>query len=182
MATGATFLSDKNTVILSGYSRTLQPFIFLIYDINNFNFELANKRKLLLNLPFHQIEGIVNVGNADFFITNEQFNNGFINVVQKIHKINLSAFLSPYFNSLLLNNEQLKPKKIKVFPNPANDFLNIELDDFYLNKTVYIYNTAAILVAQFNLAQYNKPLNITYLATGLYVLKIENQYIWFYKK
>ncbi|HSN47209.1 MAG TPA: hypothetical protein VLR29_00470 [Flavobacterium sp.] len=38
LITGATFLPSKNGIVLSGYSKKLQPFLYLLYDYKNYNF------------------------------------------------------------------------------------------------------------------------------------------------
>jgi hypothetical protein len=44
-------------LVLSGYSKSLSPFVYLFYDYDRLSFFSGNKRKIKIALPFHQIEG-----------------------------------------------------------------------------------------------------------------------------
>ena len=94
LITGATFSPSKKAIVLSGYSRMLHPFLYLLYDYKNFNFSAANKRKIKVSMPFHQIEGITTEDGQLFYFTNESLiRKPFINVSQKINTVNLSSYL-----------------------------------------------------------------------------------------
>lgn len=95
LITGATYAEGKQLVVLSGYSSFLQPFILLLYDFTENNFLNGNKRKINLDLPFHQVEGIATQDGINYFATNERFVN-FITVQSKLHKLNLSDYLLNY--------------------------------------------------------------------------------------
>ena len=94
LITGATYLENKRLIAFCGYSNTLQPFIYLLYDFNGTNFFSMNKRKININLPFHQVEGIATTNGLKYFISNEKFATLSIN--QKLHIIDLSTFLNSY--------------------------------------------------------------------------------------
>lgn len=96
LITGATFLPSKNGIVLSGYSRMLQPFLYLLYDYKNYDFSTANKRKIKVSMPFHQIEGITTEDGKLFYFTNEaMIKKPFLNVSQKINTVDLSSYLKP---------------------------------------------------------------------------------------
>lgn len=95
LITGAT-ITPKNEIVLCGYSKKLQPFVYLLYPYKNHDFSTANKRKIKLALPFHQIEGIATFDGKRFYLTNESFiRKPFLNVPQQIHLVDLSSFLRP---------------------------------------------------------------------------------------
>ena len=71
LITGAVMLESKRLMILSGYSSTLQPFLYLLYDYPGYRFFEGNKRKINLNLPFHQVEAITTQDGINYHITNE---------------------------------------------------------------------------------------------------------------
>ena len=123
LITGATTSEKNGIVILSGYSSLLSPFIFLLYDFKNLNFSLGNKRKIKLKLPFHQIEGITFIDSLHCFLSNEKFSSS----KQKLHTINLSPFLSSYYNPTVgvSINEDKPNQELNLFPNPAKDVLTI---------------------------------------------------------
>lgn len=90
LITGANYLAPKNLISLCGYSKKLKPFLFLISDWKNTNFENANKRKIKLSLPFHQIEAISTTNGTEYFITNERFSTKVIGTVeQQLHSFTL---------------------------------------------------------------------------------------------
>ncbi|WP_269225823.1 T9SS C-terminal target domain-containing protein [Flavobacterium eburneipallidum] len=94
LITGATLLASENGIVLCGYTKLLQPFLYLIYDLKNYNFSTANQRRIKLSLPFHQIEGITTLDEKLFYLTNESFvRKPFINKSQQLHAVDLSLFL-----------------------------------------------------------------------------------------
>jgi hypothetical protein len=99
LITGATHLEDKNLVVLTGYSKTLKPFFYLLYDFKGHDFFSGNKRKVKIKLPFHQIESITTTNGLDFYITNEFFSAWPVTVKQKLHKFDLAAYLSNYLEA-----------------------------------------------------------------------------------
>jgi hypothetical protein len=71
LVTGATLLENKKLVVLCGYNSLLQPFTLLLYDYEANDFFSGNKRKINLNLAFHQVEGIATNNGLKYFISNE---------------------------------------------------------------------------------------------------------------
>nr|WP_315218628.1 T9SS C-terminal target domain-containing protein [uncultured Flavobacterium sp.] len=94
LVTAASFLNSLKSIVLCGYTRNGQPFLFLLYDYQNYNFSNGNKRKIELSLPFHQIEGITTEDGKLFYLTNESFiRKPIINNPQQLHSVDLSSFL-----------------------------------------------------------------------------------------
>lgn len=99
LITGATYLPQKNLIALCGYSKTLSPFFYLLYDFKDSNFFSGNKRKIKIKLPFHQIEGIATQNGLVYYLTNEGFiRKPLINSPQKLNVLDLSKFLSHYLD------------------------------------------------------------------------------------
>ncbi|WP_367768363.1 T9SS C-terminal target domain-containing protein [Flavobacterium sp. WC2421] len=97
LVTGATYLPSQNSIALCGYSKTLHPFIYLLYNYTKTSFFNGNKRKIKLQLPFHQVEGIATADGLHYYLTNENFTRKpFVNSPQKLHQFDLSAYLSLY--------------------------------------------------------------------------------------
>lgn len=95
LVTGAT-LTPKNKIVLCGYTKTLGNFLYLISDLKDFNFSVANKRKIKLALPLHQIEGIATFDGKLFYLTNESFvKKPIANNPQQMHSVNLGSYLKP---------------------------------------------------------------------------------------
>lgn len=90
LITGATFVEEKNLIALCGHNKKLKPFVYLVTDLKDFNFEKANQRKIKLKLPFHQIEAISTTNGIDFYLTNERFSRKIIGTTeQQIHFFSL---------------------------------------------------------------------------------------------
>lgn len=100
LITGATLLASENGIVLCGYSRILQPFLYLIYDYKNNDFSAGNKRKIKLSMPFHQIEGIESLDGKLFYLTNESLiRKPILKIPQQIHTVDLSSYLKPQFKN-----------------------------------------------------------------------------------
>ncbi len=93
LITGAT-MTPKNEIVLCGYIKNFQTFLYLVYDLKNFDFAVANQRRINFSLTYHQIEGITTLNGKQFFITNESFiKKPIINNPQQIHTFDLSTYL-----------------------------------------------------------------------------------------
>jgi hypothetical protein len=94
LITGATLLASGKGIVLCGYSRMLQPFLYLLYGYKNNDFSAGNKRKIKLSLPFHQIEGIESSNGKLFYLTNESLiKKPIIKIPPQMHTVDLSSFL-----------------------------------------------------------------------------------------
>ena len=93
LITGATYNETKKQVVICGYTRFVKPFLYLLYDYPKHNFLEGNHRKIKLQLPFHQIEGIATDGTF-YYLSNEKFNfKSLIPIAPALWKIDLSEFL-----------------------------------------------------------------------------------------
>lgn len=89
MITGATL--SENKIVLCGYSKKGKPFLYVITDFENYNFEKAKKQKIKLKLPFHQVEGIATFDGFQYYITNEKLVvKPILNTKQQLHLIDLN--------------------------------------------------------------------------------------------
>lgn len=174
LITGATLKEDSRLIALSGYSTTLQPFVFLIYDFYALNFSNANKRKIEVKLPYHQIEGISTNNGLEYNLSNESFiESPSINNPQKLHQLSLKSYLTNYFNSLSSGNFDNTNHKNFLFPNPSNGKIQIS-DLESANKAYQILDLNGKQIKSGNF--YNSVINITDLEKGIYLLKIINNH------
>ncbi|WP_396179103.1 T9SS C-terminal target domain-containing protein [Flavobacterium sp.] len=105
LITGGVILEDQKIIALSGYSKMLKPFVYLLYDYNGNDFFSGNKRKIKLALPFHQVEGIATKDGLHYYLTNEAFQRKpLISVPQKLHSIDLSDYLKSYLLKTVRNH------------------------------------------------------------------------------
>lgn len=136
LITGATHFEDKKLIVLTGYTQLLQPFIYLLYDYNQTDFFSGNKRKLNLNMMFHQVEGIASMDGLNYYISNERFFNSQLNVLieQQLHHLDLTNYLSRYLSrdsitQLSVSNNFIDYIEIQLFPNPTTGSLTIDIPE-----------------------------------------------------
>lgn len=72
--------------------------------------------------------------------------------------------------SLIVGEEE--KHRISIYPNPANDFINVE-SEFKIN-TIQIYSTLGTLVKSYEKLSKNKTLDISSLPKGMYMLKVNS--------
>jgi len=100
LITGAVWLEPQRLIALCGYNKILEPFVFLLYDFQGTDFFGGNKRKLSLDLPYHQVEAITTADGLKYFITNENFTQpDFVTVPQALNILDLQQFLGPYLSA-----------------------------------------------------------------------------------
>jgi hypothetical protein len=94
LVSGAAAIESKGLVVLCGYDKLLQPFLLLLYDFKAPDFFSGNIRKIQMNLPFHQVEGIAATEELTFYLSNESYTlPSQTTFPQKLHRLDLSPFL-----------------------------------------------------------------------------------------
>jgi hypothetical protein len=173
LITGANYQEDKRLITLIGYSSLLQPFLYLLYDFQGTNFESGNKRKVGLNLPFHQTEGITSENGIDYYLSNEHFSNALVTIPQKLHTLNLSNLLQPYIDTLTNHIETLNESyNLTLTPNPTNQSFSIHSENLTF-KTFVISTNFGKIVQQTSINEANEAtLNIESLLPGSYFLSV----------
>lgn len=121
LVTSACYIPENQQIVLCGYSTIMQPFVVLLYDYHGTDFFSGNKRKISLNLSFHQVEAIAHRGAYHFYLTNEYISQFGVSLAAKFHKLDLSAYLMPIDpDGLSENKESLS---FEMYPNPTKDLL-----------------------------------------------------------
>jgi len=120
MITGAHRLPGENHIALVGYNSMLQPFVVLLYDFQGTQFLGANKRKISLGMPFHQMEAICSADGLHYYLTNEKVVQGFT-VPAQWHQWDATSFLVE--DSSVVNMGQTAWSDLQVYPNPVNEIL-----------------------------------------------------------
>jgi hypothetical protein len=93
LITGAT-VTPKNEIVLCGYTKMFHTFLHLISDLTDYDFSVANQRRIKFSLTYHQIEGIATFDGKLFYLTNELFiKKPIANNPQQIHSFDLSSYL-----------------------------------------------------------------------------------------
>ncbi len=182
LITGATYLQSKQLVVLCGYSNTLQPFTFLLYDFNGYNFFGGNKRKIAISLSLHQIEGVTTHDGLIYYYSNELFSRfKIITNEQKLHIVDLSLYLSNYINgsSATINeNETENTGQIMIYPNPGKEVISVKLNNTNTTKNYFISDITGKIVLSGQLQNDSSNINVKKLKKGSYILKIGNNSVF----
>lgn len=175
LITGATYLENDRLVVLTGYSFTLQPFLYLLYDFENDEFFGGNKRKINLQLPFHQVEGIATNNGLTYSISNEFFSQAGITTQAKLHEVDLSPFLEDYLESLSVAavNSTFQ-NHIRIYPNPTSGQLNIHFEK-QGNFNIQIYDMSMRKQAEYSISDKENILNLNNFQQGIYIYHIYDE-------
>ncbi len=170
LITGATYLESKNLLVFCGYNSQLMPFLYLLYDFKVENFFGGNKRKLTLDLPLHQTEGIASSDGLNYFLSNEAYQN----ISQKIHKFNLSNYLGNYLSTLSIDQIDSSEKETALYPNPVGDRLKIKLPRNYQIRKFVLYDLVGKILMEGTLKQSENEIYVGTLNNGIYILVIQD--------
>lgn len=184
LVTGATYLEDKRLVVLCGYSSFVTPFFYLLYDFKEHDFFSGNKRKVgMSGMGFHQTESIATANGLSYFVSNEHLSQQpFVDVIQKLHRFDLSSFLANYLENLSLSTSQNEVRSlIRIYPNPTRDIVYIEADNSLkgLRYTFYDLNGREALSGVITSSE--NRVDTSKLAAGIYTIKLEKYPSYSYK-
>ncbi len=172
LITGATYLEDKGLITLCGYTAVLQPFLFLLYDFTGTEFTSGNKRRMGLNLSFHQVEGIATNNGLKYYVSNEHFSQSIIDIPQKLHTIDLSAQLGNYLLDPQNAIEVIAGEPCIIYPNPTQD------EVYFISSTpprrYQWINAQGKIVDQGNIMPQETAIGTEKLQPGTYLLKLQN--------
>lgn len=160
LITGGTYNSGSNKVLLTGYSG-IRAFLIELSGFSDGIFSNGTIEKNTLNIPLSesfQTEAIAYSDASQHFISAEK------------NALGDAALYSLITETLSVEDYDLIANK--VFPNPAKDFLHVD-DRFYSGK-IEIYSILGEKVFEHDIID-NKPLNISDLAPGVYILRLSNE-------
>jgi len=171
LITGAVYDKNKRIIVLTGYSRKLKPFLYLLYDFTGTGFFGGNKRKIELMMPYHQVEAITTTKGTRFFITNEAFSyEPLIRKQQKIHLVDLRSFLGNYLGLPVPSPDDLN--NFIISPIPANDYIMIQSLAELIPADYFLINLSGQIVKSGELESDTSVVNLSGLSPGLYFLRI----------
>jgi serine protease AprX len=79
-------------------------------------------------------------------------------------------------SAILTDVEEIKldenSNKLKVYPNPVIDILNLDIPSSFGNVSVKIYNTTGQLYSTSNLSSDNNQIDLSPLKPGLYFVTV----------
>ncbi len=97
LITGSVYLESERILVLCGYTNLLFPFLHLCYDFEDQAFFEGKNRRVNLEIPFHQIEGITTLDGLNYFVSNELLSKQpFVHTPQQLHYFNLEDLLRSY--------------------------------------------------------------------------------------
>ncbi|MFM7079311.1 MAG: T9SS type A sorting domain-containing protein, partial [Bacteroidota bacterium] len=180
LVTDATLVDSLNVVVLIGYSSVLQPFLYLMYDYPDYDFLAGNRRKLSLNLSFHQVEGIGTSNGLIYHCTNERFTQSVITTEQKMHRLDLTAFLGPFVTTSVAPLDSLNAETLQVYPNPSNGVFQIRASDRRTISNSYqirvIDFTGAVVFSDHSINSDGAfQLDLSSLSNGIYLLQLTSE-------
>ena len=178
LITGAMLMEDKRLLILCGYNSTLQPFLYLLYDYTGTDFFGGNKRRININLPFHQVEAITTQDGINYHITNEYISRSGITIPQQLHQLNLNAYLSRYLSTTNIY-DYTSEKNFSMYPVPAKTFIQMEVNTKRAQIPYRIIDCRGVVVQQGIWSRTGNRLNIDLLPAGSYwmIVAAEKTYI-----
>lgn len=172
LITGATYLEGKRLIVLSGYSPLLQPFLYLLYDFNEDRFFEGNKRKIALNLPFHQVEGVCTTNGTLYYATNERFNQSVLTIPQKLHRLDLSMFLESYlYPTSIIGDVFSKDGTFNLHYKAG--YLHIGISDHFLGRNFQVFDLQGRVIKRGIFQEETVLLDLGRVASGVYVMVVE---------
>jgi hypothetical protein len=174
LVTGATLIDKYKIIVLTAYTNLLQPYLILLYDYKNSDFFNGNKRQLLLNLPFHQVEGICSETEFKYYISNEKRSQSGITIANKLHDIDLKEYLEDYVQNQLSITNSPYQKQLLLFPNPANDRINISFPSQMMNFRYGVYDIFGKEIFSNIIRKENISIDLKNYPEGIYMIFISD--------
>ena len=181
-------LSNNHTTILLSSSLGINNTVNLAWNAyegmlyNNFeiwrSFDGVNYSKLgqVSNNSFQYID--VNPPSIGYYQIRIASNNCSLNRSNGYIISNIVDKDGKGLTSSLLNLEE---ESIKIYPNPAENILKIEVDNFETSKTIVIKNMIGMEVANHTLLKKDIEIDISQLNKGMYFIEIDSKKMSFIK-
>lgn len=171
LVTGATWQQDARILALCGYTATLSPFIYIMYDFQGDDFFGGNKRRLSFQGNFLQTEGIATEDGLHYYVSNEHFSRGgIINSPARVFTVDLSPYLQNY-----LSNEALKDSfgnGLIIAPVPGSYKVVLKSPDRFIGSTYVIVDELGKTVSNGFVDGPQTEIDISALAVGTYTVRV----------
>lgn len=143
MITGGDFNATDSVLILCGYNGLLQPFIWMFWDFEG-EFWNGNKRRVNLNLPFHQTEGIAHYKDDLYYLSNEAFTT-LGNVPSYLFSFRTKNWIDETNNFIQSSSSETGEEgniseEFKIYPNPSKDFVKLSWDNHINISAIELYS------------------------------------------
>jgi hypothetical protein len=176
LITGATYVPERGIVALVGYTPFFTGFMWLFWDFQEGNIFSGNKRRIELNLPFHQIEAIDWDNEEEvFWITNERFSN-IATTEAKLHKISIDTWIPKVMTGS--TGSMNTQNRIMIYPNPASDSIYLyftqPISSKHCDCEIVDAQGRSVAYHEIDPQQSKVDLAISTLPKGPYLLIIKN--------
>jgi hypothetical protein len=181
---------DTGDVLLYDFSleigdSILIPSTFLYLKVNTIDSILVNgnfRKYLVLNAEFHPwvnsywIEGIGSLNGLFWPRFDQEFSICNLECMTQdsvqLYVWDGVTYCPYYVNSIRKNNTE---SKVLVYPNPIQNYLNVNLSDFEVRNAKYaIFDyVGKVIIPQREFLNANPQLDLTFLLDGIYIIQIE---------
>ncbi len=167
LVTDCSYRPADRSLTLVGYSSSFQPFAYLLYGFSDGDFFGGSKRKVALQLPFHQVEGVATRDGRRYYVSNERFSRSIIDVPQGLSVFDLGGLMAagPVVGTRGLAPPSA-PRGPAFFPNPAGE--RVAFDGALLPAVVTLRDSAGRVVLARRLVPERPVLDLETLPGGAY--------------
>ena len=126
--------------------------------------------------------------NVQDTLLTDKYNNLNGDIIPNCDSINYSLFPKNNFSNPLgiwrlkcLNHTfptsipEIEKPKVTLYPNPAEDFVSIQLPENHTHAQLSIYNLTGQVISQKQITQPNQQIPITDLGNGMYIFVIQTK-------
>lgn len=174
LITDATIDTTTGRILLLGYknngSNFYTSFVYLLFDYNQTNFFSGNKRRIEIGnmLNVSQTEGITFESPTSGFISAEKITSSLLTIPPKLFHFDFTI----YFENPTISLSDFSDFDVTVYPNPANEFLEINFQDNANFQGIRIKdNLNRQLMDKISIYGIEK-INISFLAKGVYFIEL----------
>ncbi len=171
LVTDASYRPQDGTLVLLGYTSTLQPFAYLLYDFEGTDVFGGHGRRVGLGLPFHQVEGIASRDGRRYYVSNERFSRSIITVPQRLSVFEMGGLLAS--NPIVSTREPAVAVELDgpaFYPNPVQEVLR--LHSALLPAIVMLRNSAGRIVLAKRVASDTAAIDVSLLPAGAYQVSV----------
>lgn len=174
LVTGAAWQENKRVIALTGYTGTLTPFVYLLYDYSGMAFFSGNKRKLNFPGAFVQLEAVATADGLNYYFSNEHFQRApFINSAARLYTADLSAYLQSYLATAGTVNEL--GYGAFLYPNPSRTELYIQTPEIFTGAQYVVIDALGKEVLTGTITGATTAVDVSLISTGMYTVRIKGQ-------
>ena len=158
----------------------------MLYDFEDGRFFSGNKRRLKFKSTVKsQVEAIATQDGLGYYITNEHFETTVMgthfNLPAQLNRMDLRDYLLPYLIQFGVSDNQNaieefnSVNEIHIYPNPASDYLYIDIPRDYIGATYEILNLNGQILTEGVLNGNAISLKNNNISAGKYILLVRKK-------